>query len=57
MKINKTETIILGGQELNSWIHVHSILQEIYNEADDDEIKELSVRVKDYMEQLEKYFY
>lgn len=57
MKINKTETITLGAEELTSWIHMHSILREIYTEANDDEIKDLAVEIDDYMEMLEKYFY
>lgn len=57
MKINKTETITLGAEEATSWIHMHSILREIYNEANDDEIKDLSLNIADYMEMLERYFY
>ena len=56
MKIDKRETIFLNTEEVNSWNHVHSILQEIYLETDEDEIKDLSIRIEDYMEMLEKYF-
>ena len=56
MMIGRKETIFLDTEEVKSWNHVHSILQEIYLETDEDEIRHFSVKIADYMELLEKYF-
>lgn len=56
MMIGRRETVFLNAEEKGTWKHMHSILQEIYLESDEDEIRHLSVDIEDYMEMLEKYF-
>lgn len=56
MMIGRKETIFLDNEEKEIWARMHSILQEIYEESDEDEITRLSVDIEDYMEMLEKYF-
>jgi hypothetical protein len=57
MTIDNRETICLDAEEKETWKHMHSILQKIYYEVEDDEIKDISIRIDDYMEMLERYFY
>lgn len=56
MTIGRKETIFLNNEEKEIWTRMHSILQDIYEESEEDEITRLSVDIEDYMEMLEKYF-
>lgn len=57
MKVNRKEIITLEAIEMSCWQHMHSILQEIHDEVEDEEIKELTLLIADHMEMLEEYFY